>query len=201
MARTQVPRAFLSFACGLVVLLADPSSAAQTFTSEAAFLAALGGTPTVHDYDALAHNLTLTTQLTGVSYQSTVRAWNAATQGGGGTYHTAVMVGFNFGSAAMDFLMTPPVDGVGLYNTSIHDAERVTFYDAANNQLFQADLPSASVNFRGYIGDVKIARVTVIGIPPTNGTIFIDTLTFGDLGQATPTRRSSWGRIKDLYSR
>ncbi len=175
------------------------TQASQTFTTEAAFRTALGITPSVHNFDSFAHNTTMTTQLAGVNYQSTARAWDALSQGGGGTYQTPINVLLNFGAAPINFLLTPPVDGVGFYNTSIFDAERVSFFDSSNNLLFQADLPAPVVNFRAYIGDVKIARVSVVGIPPTNGTIFIDTVIFGNVDPTTPTLRSSWSKIKQLY--
>ena len=178
-----------------------PAHAAQTFTTEASFRTALGATPTAHTFDALAHNTTVTTQLAGANYQGTARAWDAQSQGGGGTYQTPINVLLNFGAAPIEFLLVPPVDGVGFYNTSIFDAERVSFFDSANNLLFQADLPAPTVNFRGYIGDVKIAKVSVVGIPPTNGTIFIDTVLFGNLAPVTPTERHSWSRIKQLFRR
>lgn len=175
--------------------------AAQTFTTEAAFRGALGGAPAVHTFDALTHNTTVTVQLAGANYQGTARAWDAQSQGGGGTFQTPINVLLNFGAAPIEFLLTPPVDGVGFYNTSIFDAERVSFFDNANNLLFQADLPAPTVNFRGYIGDVKIAKVSVVGIPPTNGTIFIDTVIFGNLTPVTSNERHSWSRIKQLYRR
>jgi len=182
----------------LALVAVNPAGASQWYVSQGLFLADLGGTPSVHNYDALGHNTTLTNQLPGATYGSTARAWDAQSQGGGGTYHTPINVALNFGANPIVIQFSTPVDGVGFFNTSLFDAEQATFFDAANNILFQANLAMSPVNFTGYISTtVKIAKVSVVGIAPTNGTIFIDTLTFGNLAPVA-TSPSSWSRIKSL---
>ena len=185
---------------GLVVIASAslPSIAGgQVFTDPVAFAATLG-TISTHDYDSLPHNQTIGTQLSGANYQSTARAWDAQLFGGGGTFHTPVNVAFNFGSEPIDIVFNPQVDGVGFYNTSIFDAERATFYDSNGGILFQGDLPDGTVNFLGFISGAKIARVSVVGIAPTNGTIFIDTLMFGNAGLVSVEHRT-WGVVKSLF--
>ena len=89
------------------------------------------------------------------------------------------------GSAPITFVFDAPVDGVGFYNPSIVDRERVTLFDENDVELFTGELSENSVNFLGFLSDIPIASGSVVGIAPTNGTIFIDTFTFGIVPEPT----------------
>jgi hypothetical protein len=103
---------------------------------------------------------------------------------------TSPNVLLNFNSDPISFLFDSPVDGVGFFNTSLADREQVTLFDGLGGILFQGDLLEGSVNFLGFVSDTPIARGEVVGISPTNGTIFIDNFSFGSVGD-TPVPEPS----------
>jgi hypothetical protein len=169
----------------LLLAALTTAAQAQSFTSEPEFIAAAGGhcAAARYTFDGIPHGTVMTTQMRGVNFGGTVRAWDALHNGGGGTFESSPNVLFNFGTAPMSFEFDTAVQGVGFYNTSLADREQATFFDAAGNTLFVGTLPEATVNFLGFVAapfppTSFIKRVSVVGIPPSNGTIFIDSLVF-----------------------
>lgn len=179
--------------CRAAILLAiglggQSQAAVISFTNDVAFQAALGSF-VVHDFDSFTLNQgpdglgsfqTLNQQIPGIDFD------NARVNLGafGGTFHSARNVVLN-----ADFInpiiitFTTPQFAVGLYNSSIVDAERFDIFDASNNLLGSLNLPSQVVNFGGFLSDIAIARAVVTPIAPTNGSIYIDDLTL----RAPPT--------------
>ena len=167
---------------GGMLLAAGSVHASTTFTSEAAFLAALPGGSKTHNFDSLAHGTSVTNQFSGVAF-SNAEIYDEVSNPSGGATHTPPNVLLNSVTfSPISFVFDVPVDGVGFYNTSLQDTEQVTFFDGGANILFQGVLPQSPVNFLGFVSDTPIASGEVVGIAPqTQGTIFIDTFSFGTI--------------------
>jgi hypothetical protein len=66
--------------------------------------------------------------------------------------------------------------GVGLFNTSLLDAETLEVFDASDVLLDSLALSSGVINFGGFVSDELIAKAVITPLAPTNGSIFIDDL-------------------------
>jgi|CXWL01.1.fsa_nt_gi hypothetical protein len=162
-----------------------------TYTNETTFKSDLGAFVT-HTFDVgfpvvsgfPPPGTTLDTQIPGLVFSNAVvRVGNA-----GGTFHTASNVVLNtdlVNPIVITFLT--PVKGVGLFNTSLVDRERFSIYDGSDTLLGNMDLSENVVNFGGFISDTaNITRARIVGIPPTNGSIYIDTLTVSAAPSSVP---------------
>jgi hypothetical protein len=168
----------------IIALLAVSTTKAATtvFTDEDAFKAAIG-VFTVHDFDSFELNegpdifgnfQTLDQQIPGIDFD------NARVNIGafGGTSNSSPNVVLN-----ADFINPIVINfdqlqrGVGLFNTSIVDAERFEVFDTNDTLLGTIDLSDQVINFGGFISDEGISKAVITPIAPTNGSIFIDDLT------------------------
>lgn len=168
----------------IIALLAVSTTKAATtvFTDEDAFKAAIG-LFTVHDFDSFELNegpdifgnfQTLDQQIPGIDFD------NARVNIGafGGTSNSSPNVVLN-----ADFINPIVINfdqlqrGVGLFNTSIVDAERFEVFDTNDTLLGTIDLSDQVINFGGFISDEGISKAVITPIAPTNGSIFIDDLT------------------------
>jgi len=156
--------------------------ASTVFTDQTAFLNALEGGGTTLNFDALDHGTIVTNQFEGIDFQGSAQIYDEENNPSGGAFHTAPNVLLNTNRyEPITFTFNTPVDAVGFFNTSIVDREQVTLYDTQRIEIFSDILTESSVNFLGYLSDVPIASGEVIGIvPETYGTIFIDTLSYGN---------------------
>ena len=154
------------------------ASGGTSFTDEAAFLVALPGAATRINFDGLTNLDTVADQFDGVDFASSGRIYAEQTFPSGGSWKSPPNVLLNFGADPIIFSFEPAVGGVGFYNTSIADREEVTLFDSGGQVLFVGELPSSSVNFLGFVSEIPIASGSVVGIAPTNGTIFIDDFIF-----------------------
>jgi len=188
--------------CPAIILLAmgldgQSQAAVIPFTNDVAFQSALGSF-VIHNFDSFALNegpdgggsfQTLDQQIPGIDFD------NARVNLGafGGTFHSSpnVVLNADFVSPIMVTFATPQF-AVGLYNSSLVDAERFEIFDASNNLLGSIDLPDQVVNFGGFISDTGIARAMVTPIAPTNGSIYIDDLTLGTPTAAVPEPAVAW---------
>lgn len=165
-------------------LVGAVDASVMTFTDESAFKAGLktsatfdfdsfnGGSPTV----VLTGDV-LDKQIVGLDFDNAVVSLGQF----GGTFRSGPNVVLN-GNLVSPIVIrfSVPVQGVGLFNTSLADAERLEVFDAQDNLLGSVDLPDKVVTFGGVIvSDGVIAKAMVMGVPPTNGSIFIDDLTIG----------------------
>lgn len=180
---SQLIRRF-SIAGGLVaVMLANQQNvtAAQIFTDESAFKSSLSSF-TTYNFDSFdsgsgfGQGTILDKQIPGLDFDNAVINLGAF----GGTFRSPSNVILNQNTAGgnpivINFLN--PVFGVGLFNTSLVDRERFDIFDVNDNLLGSIELPESIVNFGGFITDVPIARAEIVGIYPTNGSIYIDDLT------------------------
>ena len=170
-----------------MVVRPDDVRAGTSYTDESTFLAAVIATPTVIEFDSLAHLEVVDTQFPGVEFGSTGQVYDEASNPSGGAVFSAPNVLLNFSPAPIDFTFDPPVGAVGFYNTSIADREEVTLRDAQGSVIFTGELPEDSVNFLGFVSDTPIASGSVVGIPPqTFGTIFIDHFVFAPVASNVP---------------
>jgi hypothetical protein len=175
---------------------AETQSAITSFTDSAAFQAAVGSVQ-VYNFDSFALNQgpdvfgsfqPLDQQLRGIDFDNARINFGAF----GGTFRSPSNVVLN-----ADFVnpivinFTTPQFAVGLFNTSIVDAERFDVFDANNNLLGSLNLGAQVINFGGFTSDTAIARVSVTPIAPTNGSIYIDDLTVA-AGAAVPEPASAW---------
>jgi hypothetical protein len=167
----------------LTFLLLGPgiASGGTSFADEATFLAALSGGVSRIEFDGLTHLETVSAQFNGVDFASSGRAWAEQANPSGGAWKSPPNVLLNFGADPIIFSFDPAVDGVGFYNTSIADRQEVTLFDSGGQVLFVGELSQGSVNFLGFVSEIPIASGSVVGIEPTNGTIFIDDFIFGEL--------------------
>ena len=160
-------------------------SLAGEYRNQQEFLAELSGGQHIITFDNLAHGTIVGEQGSGtlwVSFLETGRVWNEQDNPSGGSWKSPPNVLWNWNPPGpIKFCFRRPVDGVGFYNASIADRERVKLFDKDGQMLFEGQLSENSVNFLGYITDGNpIARGEVVGIPPeTFGTIFIDDFSFG----------------------
>jgi hypothetical protein len=153
------------------------SATTATFTDESAFLANLSSF-TTHNFDSFSTDtsnpLVLNQQIPGIDFDNAVVYPGCC----GGTFKSGPNVVLNQDFATpIVFFFNTPVLAVGLFNTSLVDAERFEVFDAQNNLLASINLPNAVVNFGGFISDMGIAKGIVTPIAPTNGSIYIDDLT------------------------
>ncbi len=156
----------------------------QVFTSERDFLNALGSAATTIDFDDLPDRTVVNSQYAGLTF-SNASVWDWTVDPSGGSNVTPPNNLFNtdllFGGV-IGFVFDQLVHGVGVYNTSppATDRVRMTLFDSQDSIIFQGELPETEVNFLGYIGDAaSIARGEAVGIPPTNGFIFLDNFSYG----------------------
>jgi hypothetical protein len=168
----------------IIALLAVSTTKAATtvFTDEDAFKAAIG-LFTVHDFDSFELNegpdifgnfQTLDQQIPGIDFDNA--RVNIGAFGGTSNSSPNVVLNADFISAIVinfDQLQR----GVGLFNTSIVDAERFEVFDTNDTLLGTIDLPDQVINFGGFISDEGISKAVITPIAPTNGSIFIDDLT------------------------
>ena len=173
-------------ACAVAVAVAAAVPAitrAGIIADEGSFLAALTAGSTTHDFDSLDHGTVISNELAGVDFEGTGVIYDEASFPSGGATHSPPKVLLNQSPPApIMFVFDSPVDGVGFYNTSIADRERLTLFDAQGGTLFQGELPEGSVNFLGFVSSTPIAAGSIVGIPPqTLGTIFIDDFSFGSV--------------------
>ena len=168
----------------IIVLLAVNSAKAATtvFTDEDAFKVAIG-LFTVHDFDSFVLNegpdiygnfQTLDQQIPGIDFDNARVNFGAF----GGTFNSSPNVVLN-----ADFISPIVINfdqlqrGVGLFNTSIVDAERFEVFDTVDTLLGTIDLSHQVINFGGFISDEGISKAVITPIAPTNGSIYIDDLT------------------------
>ncbi|BBM85757.1 PEP-CTERM sorting domain-containing protein [Candidatus Uabimicrobium amorphum] len=162
----------------LFSLLAVTQAATISFTDQATFLSNLNSFET-HNFDNFAANpfnsgSPLTNEIPGITFENA----RVTIGGNGGTSQSPPNVLVNadlVNPIVINF--DNAVNGVGLFNTSLGDAERFEVFDAQNNLLGSLDLPDQVINFGGFISDEGIKRAVITPIAPTNGSIFIDTLT------------------------
>jgi len=122
---------------------------------------------------------TLDLQITGIDFDNAVVMPDGSS--GGVKSPPNVVLNQDFVNPIV-FTFSTPVFAVGLYNTSLVDAERFDIFDSGDNLLASVNLPTVVINFGGFISDVGIAKGVVTplyDIPPTNGSIYIDDLTVG----------------------
>ena len=170
----------------ILVLAAVPAAASQSFTNFGAFVAALGGSYTVHGFDNLPPGTVLNTQLAGVDFQ------NSATVGASGSAQSPPNV-LRTTASPIGFLFGPSARAVGFYNTSSVD-ETVTYVsENFGGTLFQSLVPPGG--FLGYISDTPIGYGTIGWIGPPNSEFSIDTFVFRPTGTAVPTATppALWG--------
>lgn len=169
------------------------TAAIQTFTDHTAFTNSLGSVE-VYGFDAFQRTDGmlggvgfdfLDQDIPGLDFDNSIVYFG----GQGGTSNSAPNVILN------EDLVNPivirfdtPRHGVGLFNTSLVDAERFEVYDIDDNLLGAIDLPAAIINFGGFISDTPIARAVVLPLAPTNGSIYIDDLTIS----AIPLPAAFW---------
>ena len=154
------------------------------FTDEGAFKAALSSY-TTYNFDSLVLDdgilfgqpfEILDIQIPGIDFDNSI----VYPGGSGGTFRSPPNVVLNQDLLnPIVFTFTTPVTAVGLFNTSLVDAERFEIYDSGDNLLASINLPDVVVNFGGFISDVGISKGVVVPILPTNGSIYIDDLTVG----------------------
>lgn len=196
---------FASRLAAVVFASTLPSIAlAQQFSDEPSFLAALDLGSTTYGFDDLEmfpELEVLTNQLAGVDFTDPVTATGSARiwrpsdhPEARGADHTFPNTLLNFGSGTearpISIRFTSPVNGVGLYNTSVEDDVRLTLLDACGQVVFQGDLVHPDVQFLGYVSAVPIASASVVGVNFTNGTILVDTLSFGRSSSGWPSCRA-----------
>ena len=173
--------------CGLALFLGmaafgEVSAAITSYTIESTFKTDLGAF-TTYTFDAGFPDIAsfpppgtpLDLQIPGLDFDNAVvRVGNL-----GGTFQSPSNVVLNsdlVNPIVITFLT--PVNGVGLFNTSLVDRERVSIFDVSDTLLATMDLSESIVNFGGFISDAaNIKRVRIFPIQPTNGSIFIDSLT------------------------
>lgn len=175
----------MAFVLGLLIQIPH-ANATTVFTTESAFLGALTGGYTTIDFDDKSHLDFIFDEYPGVDFSGTGRAYDEQSLPSGGAFNSAPNVLLNVGIQPIEFTFDSPVDGVGLYNTSIADAERMRLFDADGNTLFDGGLPASVVSFLGFVSDVPILSGEVVPAFPTNGTIFIDDFSFGTVDATSP---------------
>ena len=158
------------------------NAATILYTGSSTFKAALG-TFTVHDFenfvldegpDTFGVFKTLDLQIPGIDFD------NARVNLGafGGTSNSAPNVVLNADFANPIVInFSQPQYGVGLFNTSLVDAERFEVFGQEGGLIGSVNLPHQTINFGGFISDEGISMAVVTPIAPTNGTIYIDDLT------------------------
>jgi hypothetical protein len=171
----------------LMLVLANTSlisAAPIVYTDESAFKAALSSF-TTYNFDAFTLDdgfiytkpyKVLDQQISGIDFDNAIVMPDGL--GGGVKSLPNVVLNYDLVNPIV-FTFDTPVLAVGLYNTSIVDAERFDIYDAANNLLASVNLPDEVMNFGGFISDVGIVKGIVTPIAPTNGSIYIDDMTVG----------------------
>ena len=169
----------LSMVCALAV--STHAAAITTFTDESDFKASLSSFNT-YDFDSFNNGGAwlagedLIDQISGIHFDNAIINEGAY----GGTSQSSPNVVLNKDIVnPIVFTFDTPVFAVGLFNTSIGDAERFEIYDTDETLLASINLPHNYVNFGGFISDVRIAKGVVVPIAPTNGSIYIDDLTIG----------------------
>ena len=187
----KIDKRFVAVALATLFLAGTARAATVTFTNAAAFQAALG-TFTVHDFDNIpgvpgapgVGGTPLDQEIPGIDFDNSKVTFGDS----GGTYNSPLNVVLNadLGSPIV-FTFATPVFGVGLFNTSLVDAERFEVFDASDNLLGSIDLPHAFINFGGFTSTVGIAKGVVTPISPTNGSIYIDDLTVGAAAVPEPS--------------
>lgn len=173
--------------CGLALFMGmaacgEVNAAITSYTVEATFKTDLGAF-TTHTFDIGFPDVAsfpppgtlLDLQIPGLDFDNAVvRVGNS-----GGTFQSPSNVVLNsdlVNPIVITFLT--PVNGVGLFNTSLVDRERVSIFDVSDTLLASMELSESIVNFGGFISDtVNIKRVRIFPIQPTNGSIYIDSLT------------------------
>lgn len=156
-------------------------AAVTTFTDDALFKSSLGSF-VVHGFDefvldegpdVFGFSQALDQQIPGVDFDNARVNFGGFAGNSKSTPNVVLNADF-VNPIEMNF--STPQFSIGLYNTSLVDAERFEIFDASNNLLGSIDLPSQVINFGGFLSDVGIIRATVTPITPTNGSIFIDDL-------------------------
>ncbi|GAX59379.1 outer membrane protein HofH [Candidatus Scalindua japonica] len=178
---------------GMMVKTSADPVLITTYTNETVFKNALSSF-TTHNFDSFTLNdgtlfgqpyENLDQQISGIDFDNAV----VFPGGSGGTSNSAPNVVLN-ADLSLDspivFTFDTPVLAVGLFNTSLVDRERFDIFDESDNLLASIELPDLVVNFGGFISNVGIARGEVVGINPTNGSIYIDDLTVGPTANVVP---------------
>ena len=167
------------------------NAATILYTDSSMFKAALG-TFTVYNFDNFVLGEgsdiygffdTLDQQIAGIDFD------NARVNLGSfnGTSNSAPNVVLN-----ADFInpivikFSQPQYGVGLFNTSLVDAEIFEVFGQNGELIGSVNLPHQIINFGGFTSDEGIAMAIVTPIAPTNGSIYIDDLTVGALPAPVP---------------
>ena len=186
MGKSRTKRALVALLMLPLLCSGIPSHAATVtqFTDEGAFKAALSSY-TTHNFDSFVLDdgtlfgqpfKVLDQQIPGIDFDNSI----VYPDGSGGTFRSPPNVVLNHDLVSpIVFTFTTPVTAVGLFNTSLVDAERFEIYDSGDNLLASINLPDVVVNFGGFISDVGISKGVVVPILPTNGSIYIDDLTVG----------------------
>jgi hypothetical protein len=154
----------------------------SVYTDQQAFLSALGGAVTTYHFDEFQHLQAITNQLPGLTFANAVAydEVNHPSQGSTQSRPNVLVNADGLGGRPITFSFAHPVRGVGFFNTSIHDRERVTFESERCGVIYTGELSDRSVNFLGVISSEPIASGQVVGVAPTNGSIFIDDFSFGN---------------------
>ena len=180
----------------LLLTVGTTKAATITYTDEAAFKSTLGSF-TEYDFDNFVLNegpdvfgsfQTLDQQIQGIDFDNA--RVNLGAFGGTSNSSPNVVLNADFTSPIIinfDLLQS----GVGLFNTSIVDAERFEVFDSADNLLGSVDLSANIINFGGFISDDGIAKAVITPISPTNGSIYIDDLIISDVS-AIPLPAAVW---------
>ena len=172
------------FWVSLITILAVNITKASTttFTDESAFKAAIG-LFTVYDFDSFELNegpdrlgnfQTLDQQIPGINFDNA--RVNLGAFGGTSNSPPNVVLNADFISPIV-INFDQPQRGVGLFNTSLVDAERFEVFDTSDTLLGTIDLPDRIINFGGFVSDEGISKAEITPIAPTNGSIYIDDLT------------------------
>lgn len=192
---SEPPFPTVRYAVAVLAILcaADSLAAVTTYNDDTSFKAAVGAT-TTYGFDTFTltegpdiHGfyLPLDQQIPGLDFDNSRVNVGAF----GGTFNSPPNVVQNsdyVNPIVINFLV--PQMAVGLYNTSIVDAERVDIYDSNNTVIGSIDLDANAINFGGFVSTIPISKITVTPIAPTNGVIFIDDLVLA----AIPEPSSTW---------
>ncbi len=159
-------------------------AAITTYTNETTFRTAAGAV-TTYDFDGFVLTngpdiygmyVPLDQQIAGIDFDNS--RVNLGAFGGTSLSAPNVVLNADFVSPIAIKFDAPRV-AVGLYNTSIVDAERVDAFDANSVLLGSISLGASAINFGGFVSSTPIAQLTITPIAPTNGSIYIDNLLVG----------------------
>jgi len=166
----------------IISLTASVHAATTSFTDYAAFTGTLGAV-TVYGFDSFVldegadiygPHKTLGQQIPGVNFGNA--RVNLGAYGGTSRSPQNVVLNADFVNPIV-ISFTNPQRGIGLFNTSLVDAETFEVFDSGGALLGSVNLPDQVINFGGFVSDAGIAKAVITPLAPTNGSIYIDDLT------------------------